>query len=66
MTGFQNHSLADSLSKRLYSAEKLKKEVTTDENFGLLAYHSSSEVDDGARLNDAIVDREKFKYGYWR
>ena len=41
LTGFQSHSLADSLSKRLYSAEKQKKEITTDENFGLLAYHDS-------------------------
>ena len=38
LSGFQSHSLADSLVKRLYSAEKEKKDEEPDDNFGLLAY----------------------------
>ena len=67
LSGFQSHSLADSLIKRLYSAEKEKKEEEPDDNFGLLAYQADpEEKDDATRLNDAILDREKFKYGYMK
>ena len=38
LSGFQSHSLADSLAKRLYSAEKDKTRKEEDDNFGLMAY----------------------------
>ena len=65
--GFQSHSLADSLVKRLYSAEKEKKEEEDEDNFGLLAYEEEpKDIDDATRLNNAILDREKFKYAFWK
>ena len=53
--------------KRLYSAEKLESTVEEDDdNFGLLANEKDpNNIEDSTRLNDAILDREKFKYGYW-
>ena len=37
-----------------------------DDNFGLLANEKDPDnIEDSTRLNDAILDREKFKYGYW-
>ena len=67
LSGFQSHSLQDSLAKRLYSAEKEKRLEEEDDNFGLMSYQEDpSEIDDATRLNDAILNREKFKYGYWK
>ena len=63
--GHQGHALANSLVTHLYSAEKDKQ--VEDDYIGLLADQEkdSKSIDGATRLNNAILNREKFTYGFW-
>ena len=81
LAGWQKHSMDDSIIKKIYSAERIdhddcsddeeehKKDDSPIDNTALISNTDKGEdheEDDAKELHSAILERERFKYSYWR